>query len=309
MVIDFSFIIPCRNEEAFIEKCLQSIIQQEYPREKFEIIVVDNGSTDRSKEVARPYADKVVDALGVNVGEVRNIGASAAKGKLLAFIDADCTIDHQWLIRAKSLNNEDKKVVFGGGILLPNDATWVERHWLLEGPEGNCLPAELIGCSIVISEDQFTKAKGFDIRKKSGEDTDFSLRIREQQGTIKITRALNVTHLGNAKTIKSHIKRQAWHAQSYKVDIKSSIQDPVFILVIFQSAAIMAAIGSLAYQTPYLATLSISANLAIPAALTLKRYARSKCRDLRPKSLILAYALDCTYLIGRIIGLVGVART
>lgn len=308
MDIDFSFIIPCRNEGSFIGQCLQSIIQQEYPREKFQVVVVDNGSTDRSKEIAQRYADKVVDAPEVNIGEVRNIGASEATGKLLAFIDADCTIDRNWLVRAKSLNNENKSVVLGGGILLPDDATWVERYWLLEGPQGNCLPAELIGCSIVISKEQFKKLNGFDIQKKSGEDTEFSLRVRRHQGAIKITRDLNVTHLGNAKTIKSHVRRQAWHAKSYRTDIKSTLQDPVFILVILQSTAILAAIGSIISQAPILAMLSILANLLIPAALTIKRYARSKCRDTKVKSLILAYVLDYTYLIGRIKGLFGLQR-
>ena len=308
MDIDFSFIIPCRNEDSFIGQCLQSIIQQEYPREKFEVVVVDNGSTDRSKAIAQRYADKVVDAPGVNVGEVRNIGASAAKGILLVFIDADCTIDRNWLARAKSLSNEDHSLVLGGGILLPEDATWVEKHWLLEGPEGNCLPTELIGCSILISKEQFTKMDGFDIQKKSGEDTEFSLRIRRHQGTIKITRDLNVTHLGNAKTIKSHVRRQAWHAKSYRTDIKSSMNDPVFILVLLQSTAILAALGSMIYLAPVMAMLSILANLLIPTALTIKRYARSKCRDTSAKSLILAYVLDYTYLIGRIKGLAGLQR-
>ena len=50
-MIEVSIVIPCRNEEKFIRKCLNSIIEQDYPKENFEVLVVDGASEDRTREI------------------------------------------------------------------------------------------------------------------------------------------------------------------------------------------------------------------------------------------------------------------
>lgn len=81
-----SVIIPAYNEEAYIEKTLQSVTEQ---NTRSEIIVVDGGSTDRTVEIAKRYADDVLVVRGDGVSRARNIGAKAASGDVLLFLDAD----------------------------------------------------------------------------------------------------------------------------------------------------------------------------------------------------------------------------
>src|SRR5690554_539153 len=270
MSIKVSIIIPCFNEERHIKSCLESVRNQEFPRDRFEVIVVDNGSTDNSPRISEKLSDKVIFAPQINVGAVRNIGAKVAKGELLAFIDADCLIDEHWIARASDLLEKDKTSIFGGGCLLPVDANWLERNWLLEGPDGNTLPKELIGCSIVVSKLLFQELQGFDETLESGEDSELSIRAKDHGIVVNICRQLNVTHLGNSKTIKSFLKRQAWHAKSYSSFGFKNLRDPVFIII---TTFIFSCISTIFQPYP-----SIIIAALCPATLTVKRILRAKLK-------------------------------
>jgi len=93
-----SVIIPTHNSELTIERCLNSLISQTFSREKFEIIIVDDGSKDNTITIAkRVGADLVLEIDQCFPGKARNVGASKAKGNPLAFIDSDCEAEHDWL--------------------------------------------------------------------------------------------------------------------------------------------------------------------------------------------------------------------
>src|SRR5579864_2007469 len=79
-------IITTKNEESRIENCLKSISNQTY--KPVEIIVVDNNSTDRTKEIAKKHTGKIYDK-GPERSAQRNYGSKMAKGKFLLFLDAD----------------------------------------------------------------------------------------------------------------------------------------------------------------------------------------------------------------------------
>ncbi|EMP55571.1 family 2 glycosyl transferase [Marinobacter santoriniensis NKSG1] len=300
----FSIIIPCLNEEAFIEDCLESINSQNLQRCRFEIIVVDNGSTDQSVEKAQKLADKIILAPGVFVGAVRNVGAYHARGEVLVFIDADCTLDYDWLTRAEKLLLENPDSVLGGGAALPEDAAWIERFWLLEGPKGNQLPKELIGCSIVVPSAIFSEITGFDEKFSSGEDTDFSKRAKKLKYSVMITRDLNVKHLGNAKNIKSFIKRQAWHAKSYHKSFKSNIKDPIFLLIITFVTLAISGILIFTLLNAICGTLIVFLAFLLPTILTIKRYIRANRSPKTPSEVAISYFLDLLYVIGRVVGLI-----
>src|SRR5271157_3647324 len=83
-----SVIIPCYNAEPFLAEAIVSVLKQTCP--VGEILVVDDGSTDRSAEIARSYGARVI-SMGRNSGHAaaRNAGVDAARGDLLAWLDAD----------------------------------------------------------------------------------------------------------------------------------------------------------------------------------------------------------------------------
>ena len=88
-----SIIIPAWNEEKFLPRLLECIKSQTY--DNYEVIVADAGSTDKTKSIAEKAGCKVVK--GGMPGPGRNNGAKAAKGELLIFLDADCTIEKDFL--------------------------------------------------------------------------------------------------------------------------------------------------------------------------------------------------------------------
>ncbi|MFZ3149829.1 MAG: glycosyltransferase [Methanothrix sp.] len=95
--MEFSVIVPALNEETYIEVCLKSILKQTLPRNSYELIVSDGASNDRTVEIARKYADRVVVSEKRGIWWGRNLGAQFAKGKYLVFIDADTRIKEDYL--------------------------------------------------------------------------------------------------------------------------------------------------------------------------------------------------------------------
>jgi cellulose synthase/poly-beta-1,6-N-acetylglucosamine synthase-like glycosyltransferase len=99
-MIKLSFIIPAYNEETVLGKCLESVLAEIkiYPEINSEIIVVNNASTDGTKDLALSFAGvKVVDEPKKGLVFARAAGAKAASGELLAHIDADCVLKKGWL--------------------------------------------------------------------------------------------------------------------------------------------------------------------------------------------------------------------
>jgi glycosyltransferase involved in cell wall biosynthesis len=92
-----SVIIPAYNEEANIVACLESLSRQTLPRSEYEIIVVDGGSRDGTRELAAPLSDMVFIQTSRKVGGARNDGVMKAKGEIVATTDADCIIPPDWL--------------------------------------------------------------------------------------------------------------------------------------------------------------------------------------------------------------------
>lgn len=90
-------IIPARNESGTIEKCLLALANQNYPGSLIKIYVIDNGSTDDTSELARKHGVTLLSLKKGSIGAVRNLGIKAGKGTYLAFIDAHCLPDPNWL--------------------------------------------------------------------------------------------------------------------------------------------------------------------------------------------------------------------
>lgn len=97
--MNLSFIIPALNEENYIGKCLSSINPQISSED--EVIVIDNGSTDKTILIAKAFGAKVIKEKKKGISHARNRGATEARGEILCFIDADGSLSSTWVEEVK----------------------------------------------------------------------------------------------------------------------------------------------------------------------------------------------------------------
>jgi len=124
-----SIIVPTYNEEKNVEKCLRALHNQTISREKYEIIIVDGHSNDKTRMIARRFADRVIMQKTRWIAGARNDGAHAAKYDIIACTDADCIVNEHWLEEIiKSLGKENTISVFGP--MIPPESTGAFYKWL-----------------------------------------------------------------------------------------------------------------------------------------------------------------------------------
>ncbi len=122
-----SIIIPALNEEKYLPGCLRSIENLDFPKDQIEVIVIDNGSTDKTKEVAVNHGAEFLQDSTLNVSGLRNLGAMHAKNDILAFVDADCLVATDWLIKADKYFQDSGTIAWGAPPSLPDNPTWVQK--------------------------------------------------------------------------------------------------------------------------------------------------------------------------------------
>jgi len=113
-----SVVVPALNSEKTIERCIISLLKQQYPKNKYEIIIVDNGSKDSTLDILRKFEKGIIILKEPRKGayKARNMGLKHAKGKIIVFTDSDCIADRKWIFHiSKAFENKDLKLV-GGAI-------------------------------------------------------------------------------------------------------------------------------------------------------------------------------------------------
>jgi len=110
-----SVVVPARNAADCIVGCLEALAHQTYPDERYEIIVVDNGSSDSTAEVVKSYPVRVFEESSIpSPYAARNLGIKRATGDVLSFTDADCRPGEKWLESGiESIIREDANLVGG----------------------------------------------------------------------------------------------------------------------------------------------------------------------------------------------------
>lgn len=123
MTIEISVIVPVLNERAHIGVCLEALERQSMARDRFEIIVVDNGSTDGSREyIAQLSGITLLDEPRPDPYHARNLGAKEAQGAILAFTDAHCVVETNWLQAIADVMSQSQAYV--GPLLHSVDSSW-----------------------------------------------------------------------------------------------------------------------------------------------------------------------------------------
>lgn len=181
-----SVIVPVYNGEKVIGSCLKSLLNQNYPKKNYEIIVVDDGSTDNSVEVVKKFKRvKLIRQKHKGPAAARNLGVKHAKGSIVLFTDADCIPSRNW-IKSMVEPFKDKQVVgVAGTYKTLNKESLVARFAGYEIEERHEKMKEnktidFIGTySAAYRKNVFLKFGGFDesFTMASGEDPELSFRL------------------------------------------------------------------------------------------------------------------------------------
>lgn len=190
-----SIIIPCYNASKYVEQCIYSILQQDYPN--IEIIVIDDGSTDDSLQKLEQFSDQIIYIKQKNSGAcvARNKGLEISSGEYVKFLDADDYLaDNIISLQVNQLNELDQhSIIYGDYTLVYIDSNVLHRNKIINNV---CGAAELFENDLLTStplhrKKLLQKIGGFDERFKHGQEWNLHVRLAAS-GVKFIYRADNV---------------------------------------------------------------------------------------------------------------------
>ena len=261
-----SIIIPVKNEERNIGCCLNAVANIDYPGELYEIIIVDNNSTDTTLELAGNCASqhkkiRIVQSSSTTIAGVRMDGFDVSKGDIVAFLDGDCIPPAQWLKQGVKILNRNHEISCAGFSACPPDETapWVEGAWHLISSgsrwRGTQAVTWLSSFNLMIKREYFEKVGGFDRSLETCEDADLGLKLNEIS-TLIYSDDIHIRHLGNVKTLYGFFMKELWRGKSnlnhfFKTREKHATILSVFVppayLLIFMSCLVIS-LAAIAYD-------------------------------------------------------------
>ncbi len=183
----FSVVIPCYNEEAYIGATLKSLSKQSY-RGKFEVIVVDNNSTDKTAKIALKHGARVITENRTGVCWARQAGTEAARGQIVVSTDADTQFDKDWLKRIDQTFRDNKSIVGVTGPCRYPDGPWWGKFYtfVLFGAVGIRYRMTGKPFYITATNTAFKKSawEGYDTALTQGGDEMYLLNQLQQKGKV-----------------------------------------------------------------------------------------------------------------------------
>lgn len=194
-----SVIVCTYNGARTIRDCCEGLLELNYPN--FEVIVVDDGSSDTTGAIASEYGFRVIRTPNRGLSHARNIGMRAASGEIVAYIDDDTRPDRDWLTYlAATFRETDHAAVGGPNLAPPEDGTLADcvanapgnpTHVLITDSEAEHIP----GCNMAIRKRCLGAIGGFDPQfRVAGDDVDVCWRLQERGWTIGFNPAAVVWH-------------------------------------------------------------------------------------------------------------------
>ncbi|OLN24698.1 Beta-1,3-glucosyltransferase [Desulfovibrio sp. DV] len=218
-----SVVVCAYNADSTMDGCLASFAKVDYPN--FEVIVVDDGSTDATGEIADRHAAAapyihVIHQPNLGLSAARNVGMNAARGPIVAYTDSDCYVDPHWLHYMAWAFEDPRFVAVGGPNLPPPDdnrtaacvavSPGAPTHVLLTDEIAEHIP----GCNMAYRKDYLAGIGGFDATyRAAGDDVDVCWRLQDQGHVIGFSAAMFVWHHRRC-TISAYLKQQKGYGRA-----------------------------------------------------------------------------------------------
>ncbi len=217
-----SIVVPAYNAETCLGRCIESLLALDYPKEKLEILVVDNASTDQTPTLISQYPVRGLREGTPGSTAARNRGVVCAQGDIIAFTDADCLVHTNW---AREINRTfadphvDAVMGFAAGM---NANFWAgleqgnfEAFWFRQEAQGYALKRLGIDTRNCAIRKAVLEACGyFNAELRDCEDLDLSVKMRARQCHLVFNDKMRVWHRN--RTDLGHILRlKANHARAF----------------------------------------------------------------------------------------------
>ena len=308
-----SFVVPARNEELHLDACLKSLKAQSHNSDDlldYQLIVVDNASTDQTVRIASRHDAMIVSVPPGNPGRARNAGVKHAIHEYIAFIDADCVLPKNWFLNTRNTLNEPEVVAVGcPQARAPRDASWVERVWvntIIPTEPTNTKPVTwLPSFNLLMKRANFLAIGGFDESLETCEDSDLSYRLGHT-GKLICNSETPVRHLGESRTLPEFFQREMWRSRGNLSSARKRGTMHKEFLSLFAplcyafTVSILFLSSLLAVTTPILSAEAVIPALLcvffIPVGIAFIKGGANDC--------LLRSALIVTYLFARAFGLI-----
>ncbi len=210
----FSVIVPSYNSRLTIASCLEALLSQSVPLSEYEIIVVDDGSTDGTEEVVRRYGVIYLSQPHRGPAAARNLGVAQAAGEIVLFTDADCIPATDW-IEKMSLPFEDDEIVGAKGVYRTRQRELIARFVQLEYEDKyekmrrNRFIDFVDTYSAGYRRDVLLANDGFDtgFPEASVEDQEFSFRLAER-GYKMVFQPQAIVYHHHASDLQSYVRKK-----------------------------------------------------------------------------------------------------
>lgn len=228
-----SVIVPAYNAGKTLGACLNGLGAQTAPAGSFEIVVVDDGSDDDTRQVAEAHATRVVSQSNGGAASARNLGARTTEGEILMFVDADSVPDARW-IEAMAAPFVDPSIAGVSGVKKTRQREFWARYIQLEYDfkydrmQANGDTDFVDSSSAAYRREVFTASGGFDTTLMEAEDTDLSFRLAEQSKRLVLVRDAIVYHT-HPTTLREFLRRKyqyaIWRAVTYARHPRKAVSD------------------------------------------------------------------------------------
>ena len=215
-----SIVVCSYNAERTMRPCLESLVALDYP--DYEIIVVNDGSKDRTLEIAEDFAAhcRIISQPNKGLSVARNVGAEAATGEIVAYTDSDCVADPDWLTYLVAKMEEKGLTACGGPNFPPPEDSLVPAAVAVSpgGPTHVLISDEvaehIAGCNMAFRRDVLLTLGGFDpVYRAAGDDVDICWRFQDAGYRIGFSPAAVVWHF-RRNTVKAYIGQQKGYGKA-----------------------------------------------------------------------------------------------
>jgi len=240
-----SIIIAARNEEENIERTISAILNQNFPKDKLELIIVDDHSTDRTAEIIKSYADQGVKLLQLDIGDALNSykkyaitkAIEMSTGEIIVTTDADCRMGNNWLRTVVNYFEKNNSYMVSSPVIYSEEKTKFEELQTLEflyliglgaAGIGNHSPTTCNGANLAYKKSLFFELGGFNgiDNLASGDDELFLHKVAEKYASkIGFCKSDDAVVYTDAKPdLPSFIsQRKRWASKSTKYKDKKVV--------------------------------------------------------------------------------------